>query len=389
LSALLAAPLLAMRAAAACTGDCNGDGRVSIAEQMLGIDIALRRAALVGCPSFDANGNGVVAINELIAAVNDAIGGCPPDATPTAQHSTPTPLPTDTPSATPTATVNHPPALPTPSIYRAYPGFEIRLPIGAVDPEGRAVHCSTLGLPAGASFDESSGVLRWTPAADQLGPFYVAFTCADDFVPPASASGQLVVDVAPLDACGVPSCDPAIGCTTALPPLDDSCCAGGAGPRVAEPDAGCPAGRVLFVGQNADSHTFGRLQNCDVMTVKNFQQSGAEVQLHVEMRCVNTRNPVRLHARMESNAEFHPVLFDVVTRKFVPSNDADGFARQRGLRFAIGGGGPFFDIQDAEANLYLTLTDEDGTSVSDEVRVRLSFTPQPDRPDVDPTPIAE
>jgi hypothetical protein len=158
--------------------------------------------------------------------------------------------------------------------------------------------------------------------------------------------------------------------------------------RVAEPDAGCPAGRVLFIGQNAADGTFGRLQNCDVMRVKNFQQSGAEVQLHVEARCMNTRLPVRLRARMESNAEFHPVLFDVVTRKFVIAEDADGFVRRRGLRFPIGGGGPFFDLQGAEANLTVTLVDADEVEVTDQLRVRLSFTPQPDRPEVDPTPSA-
>jgi hypothetical protein len=276
--------------------------------------------------------------------------------------------------------------LPAASTYRAHPGFAIRRPIGALDPEGGPVRCSADGLPAGASFDAASAVLSWTPAGDQLGPFYVPFSCADESVPPLSAAGQLVFAVAPLDACDMPSCDPALGCAAVLPPVDPPCCAAGPAARVAEPAAGCPAGRVLFVGQNADADTFGRLQNCDVLRVKNFQQSGAEVQLHVETRCVNTRNPVRLHARMESNAEFHPLLFDIVTRKFVLSNDPDGFARQRGLRFAVGGGGPFFDLQGAEANLSVTLTDADDTEVTTNVRLRLTFTPQPDRPDVDPTP---
>jgi hypothetical protein len=144
---------------------------------------------------------------------------------------------------------------------------------------------------------------------------------------------------------------------------------------------------VLFAGQNTGPDSFGRLQNCDTIRVWNFQQSGAEVRLHIEARCMNANNRVRLHARLESNAAFHPLLFDVETREFSLAQDTDGFARQRGLRFAVGGGGPFFDLEGAEANLSLTLTDSDGVAVTEQLRLRLSFTPQPDRPDVDRTPI--
>lgn len=382
---LLARMLVADAVGAVCTGDCDGDHEVEVNEPIIGVSIALGRAPLDTCVAFDANGDAVVAINELIAAVRNAFDGCPAQRTATATASRSV---TSTPSPTPTATVNQPPALPPAPVYRTYPGFDIRLPVGARDPEGGAVRCSAADLPAGASFDEQSGVLSWMPAGDQLGPFYVPVSCADGAAPPASAAGQLTFKVAELDACAMPSCDPATGCTANLPPVDESCCAAGPTARVAEPAAGCPTGRVLFVGQNANRDTFGRLQNCDVMRVRNFQQSGAEVQFHIETRCVNTDEPVRLHARLESSAEFHPVFFDVETRAFRLSADDDGFARQRGLRFAIGGGGPFFDIQDAEANLTVTLTDADGVTVTDELRLRLSFTPQPDRPDVDPTPRA-
>jgi hypothetical protein len=40
--------------------------------------------------------------------------------------------------------------------------------------------------------------------------------------------------------------------------------------RVAEPQAGCPEGRVLFVGQNTSETIFGRMQNCDILHVTNF-----------------------------------------------------------------------------------------------------------------------
>ncbi len=59
-----------------CTGDCDGDGAVSIAELIRGVNIALDKAAVATCPSFDSNGDGDVRINELIEAVNDALRGC-------------------------------------------------------------------------------------------------------------------------------------------------------------------------------------------------------------------------------------------------------------------------------------------------------------------------
>lgn len=397
-----------------CIGDCDFSQRVTVEEMVLGVDIALGRAAVSRCAVFDANGDRKVGVNELIAAVRNSLHGCPAaTATPSPSSSatsTDTAPPTDTPAALPTdtatptstvptatatatgtdsptatATVNRPPLRPTALIYRTYPGFDVRLPIGAADPEGGPVLCMADGLPAGASFDAPSGTLSWTPTGEQLGPFYVPWSCTDDAVPPLSASGQLTLKVAPLDDCVIPSCDPASGCTATLPPVDQPCCAAGPAARVAEPAAGCPEGRVLYVGQSVDS--FGRLQNCDTMQVVNFDQSGAEVRFHVEARCVNTTDRVRMHARMESNAPTHPLLFDVEGRQFFLSEPGpNGFARQRNLRFPVDGGGPFFDLQDAAATLTLTLTDADGAAVSHQVRLRLSFMPLIDLPDVDPAP---
>jgi len=42
-----------------------------------GVKIALGTAPLGSCPSFDGNGDGVVAVNELITGVNNALNGCP------------------------------------------------------------------------------------------------------------------------------------------------------------------------------------------------------------------------------------------------------------------------------------------------------------------------
>ncbi len=393
---LLAAQLGATPADAVCTGDCDGSGSVDVSELVRGVNIALGNLPVGTCAAFDTSGNGAVEVNELVAAVNALLSACPAEltATPTRPSTgtlTPTPSPTITATATETATgtptstatVNLPPVLPTASIYRTYPGFDIRLPIGASDPEGAGVRCAADDLPDGASFDEPSGVLSWTPAADQLGPFYVPFVCADGGLPPQSAGDLLTFRVAALDACAMPSCDPATGCTSALPPLTQLCCAGGPAARVAEPAAGCPQGRVVNVGQNHSLDSFGRLQNCDVMEAKAFEQADAEVQFHIEARCVNTLNRVRLRAVMSTKDR---MLFDAEARPFFLDTEPDGFARQRSLRFTVGGGGPFFDLQGAEANLTVTLTDSDGVSVSQSLRLRVSFTPRPtDLPDVDPT----
>jgi hypothetical protein len=62
--------------APSCTGDCNGDGEVTINELISGVNIALGSAPLSQCPAFDPSGDGSVAINELIAAVGAALEGC-------------------------------------------------------------------------------------------------------------------------------------------------------------------------------------------------------------------------------------------------------------------------------------------------------------------------
>ncbi len=59
-----------------CVGDCNGDGSVAINELITSVNIALGSSPLSACPSIDADGDGNVGINELITAVNNALGGC-------------------------------------------------------------------------------------------------------------------------------------------------------------------------------------------------------------------------------------------------------------------------------------------------------------------------
>jgi hypothetical protein len=60
-----------------CVGDCDGNGVVAINELIRGVNINLGNADLSTCPAMDGNGNGMVAINELIQAVNNNLNGCP------------------------------------------------------------------------------------------------------------------------------------------------------------------------------------------------------------------------------------------------------------------------------------------------------------------------
>ncbi len=66
----------AVVSAPACAGDCNNSGNVAINELILAVNIALGTSAGQNCTAADRNGDGSVAINELIAAVNSALKGC-------------------------------------------------------------------------------------------------------------------------------------------------------------------------------------------------------------------------------------------------------------------------------------------------------------------------
>lgn len=76
-------------APAQCTGDCNGDGVVTIDELIIGVNMALGRLPLTRCPAMNPDGGSAVTIDELVAAVGNALDGC--------AAVTPTPEPSQTP----------------------------------------------------------------------------------------------------------------------------------------------------------------------------------------------------------------------------------------------------------------------------------------------------
>jgi hypothetical protein len=49
---------------------------VTVDELIKGVNLFLGELSLDACPDFDANGDGVVLINEVIAGVNSALGEC-------------------------------------------------------------------------------------------------------------------------------------------------------------------------------------------------------------------------------------------------------------------------------------------------------------------------
>jgi hypothetical protein len=59
-----------------CDSDCDGDGTVSVAELIRGVNIALGKTIADGCRSFDIDRDGAVSVKELINAVRDALYGC-------------------------------------------------------------------------------------------------------------------------------------------------------------------------------------------------------------------------------------------------------------------------------------------------------------------------
>jgi hypothetical protein len=361
-----------------CPGDCQGDQRVTLEDLLVGINLALGVQPPSACINFDIDKSESVTVDEIVAAIDAALNGCP-SATPPA---TPTESPTQTAtfSQTATPTPNGAPLVPQHAIYRTYPGRGIHLALGVIDPEGGAVRCIAPNPPEGAALDAETAVFTWTPREDQLGPFHVPFSCSDQAEPPAVTNGVLLFKVEPPDLCAEPVCNAQSGCEISLPPLTEMCCEDEPSVRVAEPEADCPVGSILFVGRNLEG--FGRLQNCDRMRIDNFAQVGATAFFHLQTRCIDFEQAVLVHARMETASR--GVVFDQMRRvDLIDSND--GFAGQRFVDFPIDNP-PYFDLQDAEADLHVVVRDVRGMEVSQSLRLKLTFTPIPDLPEANPLP---
>lgn len=114
-------------------------------ELVIGVNIALGLSAGSACPAFDASGDERVTINELVAAVNDALNGCIAGPTPTGTPSGPTP--TATPSALTFAPIGN---------RNVALGSTLTLQLSAFDPEGRVLAFSlmlTASAPASFAYE--------------------------------------------------------------------------------------------------------------------------------------------------------------------------------------------------------------------------------------------
>jgi hypothetical protein len=60
-----------------CPGDCNGSGAVEINEIIAAVNQALGQSGAAICAGVDRNADGVIAIDELIVLVGTALRGCP------------------------------------------------------------------------------------------------------------------------------------------------------------------------------------------------------------------------------------------------------------------------------------------------------------------------
>ena len=61
---------------AACLGDVNIDGAVTVDELLLAVDILLGQQPLSSDPGLDEDGSSAVEVSEVIGAVRNALLGC-------------------------------------------------------------------------------------------------------------------------------------------------------------------------------------------------------------------------------------------------------------------------------------------------------------------------
>jgi hypothetical protein len=83
-------------------GNCDASAEVELDELVLGLQIGLGRLPLALCQVFDANRDGSVSVDELLAGVSNTIYGC--GVIPPTRTSTPTRTPTQTATITATRT---------------------------------------------------------------------------------------------------------------------------------------------------------------------------------------------------------------------------------------------------------------------------------------------
>ena len=285
-----------------------------------------------------------------------------------------------------------PPVVDPVSVYRSYPDEPIAFPIGAVDPDGTDLSFASSDLPPGAALDPSSGLFQWMPTAAQVGDYEVNVEVSDEDL--ELTATVLLLQIAPLDSCNVPVCDPPTGCTPTLPDVPaegepgNACCVAEPSVRVAEPaneSLGCPEGEVLYLGRN--NVGFGRIQNCDKLQVEAFPQGGANLRFHVEARCVTEDVALDVEmTRVDGSGDPLINLPLLCNEAGMPEcttlvMQPDGFQRALGLNYFVFADA--FSLEGQEVDFKVTMTDVNGVVLERRHRVTLTLQDLADLPNPD------
>ncbi len=170
-----------------CLGDCDGDGDVAVNELILGVNVNLGGRDLADCPAFD-DGSGVVSVSVLIRAVRNNLEGCPvvatPSSTATATQVDPTSTATigETETETPTATAT------TGTDFT--PTATATGTVAAATPTATATSTGMGDTPTATATATDKD---FTPTATATGTVAVATPTATATVTPTSCAGALPV----------------------------------------------------------------------------------------------------------------------------------------------------------------------------------------------------
>ena len=187
---LVASPRVARAGAAACIGDCDAGGSITINEIVTGVGIALESVPLDRCSSFDCNGTGRVTVDCLVRAVQAALDGCTAEPTTPPATATPTTTPTrrdadPTPEgATQTAAPETPTATPTETSMPAACGSFVKKWGGFGGGNGQ------FNFPAGVAVDSDGHVFVVDGGGNRVERFTLDGEFVGAFGSPGTDDGQ-------------------------------------------------------------------------------------------------------------------------------------------------------------------------------------------------------
>jgi hypothetical protein len=98
---------------------------------------------------------------------------------------------------------NKPPVFVPMGNHQVAEGSDLHFTLNVVDPDGDAITCSALSLPAGAAFNQVSRAFSWTPSFDQAGTYTARFEATDSSNPPQSTLLEVTIVVNNTNRCPV------------------------------------------------------------------------------------------------------------------------------------------------------------------------------------------